>query len=128
MFWLARESTGGRSCQLGVSVSGSEVGYFARWRFRSGRRSEALLRCAVTHLDGKGDAKVVKRLKYPLTGGPRQVDQIITDLAVFDVVGPKGSKEGLVLREMAPKWTVEELQAVTEADFTVPPQLQQYSL
>jgi 3-oxoacid CoA-transferase subunit B len=35
---------------------------------------------------------------------------VVTDLAVIDVTG-----EGLVLREVAPGWTAEEVQACTEA-------------
>jgi 3-oxoacid CoA-transferase subunit B len=38
------------------------------------------------------------------------VDTIVTDLAVIDV-----KPEGLVLREVAPGWTAEEVQNVTGA-------------
>ena len=36
---------------------------------------------------------------YPLTGGRNMVDLVVTDLAVIEVVGPKGNKEGMVLKE-----------------------------
>jgi acyl CoA:acetate/3-ketoacid CoA transferase beta subunit len=42
------------------------------------------------------------------------VSRIITDLAVFDCV-----LEGLVLRELVPEVTVEELEKLTDAPFTV---------
>jgi len=83
---------------------------------------------AMTHLDRNGDAKVVKKLKYPLTGAPQHVDLVITDLAVIEVKGPKGKKEGLVLKEFAPGWTPAEVQALTDAHFEVSPEVKVYSL
>ena len=56
-----------------------------------------------------GSAKIVKRCTYPLTA-IECVNTIITDLAVIDVM-----PEGLVLREVAPGWTEEEVQSYTEA-------------
>ena len=40
----------------------------------------------------------------------QSVDLIITDLAVIEV-----TPEGLLLKETAPDWTAEEVQALTEA-------------
>jgi 3-oxoacid CoA-transferase subunit B len=51
----------------------------------------------------------VKQCTYPLTG-LSCVDVIVTDLAVIDV-----KPEGLVLREVAPGWTAEEVQKATGA-------------
>jgi 3-oxoacid CoA-transferase B subunit len=82
----------------------------------------------VAHLDKNGQAKLVKKLHYPITGAPGHVDMIITDLAVFNVEGPKGNKKGLVLTEVAPHWTVDELRSVTEAEFEVSPALKVYEL
>ncbi|HEY2121932.1 MAG TPA: 3-oxoacid CoA-transferase subunit B [Candidatus Acidoferrum sp.] len=56
-----------------------------------------------------GSPKIVKKCTYPLTA-LECVNTVVTDLAVIDVTG-----EGLVLREIAPGWTAEEVQAVTEA-------------
>jgi 3-oxoacid CoA-transferase B subunit len=69
-----------------------------------------------------GAAKVVKECTQPLTA-PRCVDQIITDIAVLDV-----TPEGLVLREVVPGWTAEEVQALTDAKIIVPPDVQEMTL
>lgn len=59
------------------------------------------------HTD-KGNPKIVNECSYPLTGR-RCVKKIVTDLAVIDV-----TPEGLLVREMAPGLTLDELQKVTE--------------
>jgi len=64
---------------------------------------------AMEHTDPQGRPKIVKECTYPLTA-KECVDLIVTDLGVIDV-----TKEGLVLREIAPGWTFEEVQALTEA-------------
>jgi len=51
----------------------------------------------------------VRQCTYPLTG-LACVDTIVTDLAVIDV-----KPEGLVLREVAPGWSAEEVQSLTGA-------------
>ena len=60
---------------------------------------------------------VAPRSSLPLTGR-RVVDRIITDLAVLDV-----TNSGLVLVELAPGVTVDEVREATEAQFTVDPAL-----
>jgi 3-oxoacid CoA-transferase B subunit len=67
----------------------------------------------LTHTTKKGKPKVLKDCLLPVTAR-RVVDMIVTDLAVMDV-----TPEGLVLTETAPGYTPEEIQAVTEATFTV---------
>ena len=59
----------------------------------------------------------------PLTGAPQQVDLIVTDLAVIEV-----TRRGLVLREVAPGWTVEEVQILTEPELAVAPDLKEITL
>jgi 3-oxoacid CoA-transferase subunit B len=61
------------------------------------------------HTTKDGAPKIVKECTYPLTA-LACVNTIVTDLAVMDV-----KPEGLLLREVAPVWTVEEVQKLTGA-------------
>jgi 3-oxoacid CoA-transferase subunit B len=65
------------------------------------------------HLARDGSPKVVNECSLPLTGAAC-VHHIITDLAVLDV-----QPDGLVLRELAPGVTVDEVRAATEPELTV---------
>ena len=65
------------------------------------------------HVARDGTYKIVNECSLPYTG-KRVVQRIITDLAVMDV-----TDTGLVLRELAPGVTVEEVRAATEPDFRV---------
>ena len=60
-----------------------------------------------------GSYKIVKECSLPYTGRG-VVQRIITDLAVFDV-----TDDGLVLRELAPGVTEDEVREKTEPSFTV---------
>ncbi|MCK4273349.1 MAG: succinyl-CoA--3-ketoacid-CoA transferase, partial [Dehalococcoidales bacterium] len=62
------------------------------------------------HTTKDGGPRIVGNCTYPLTAR-RCVSLIITDLAVMEV-----TENGLVLKEIAPGWTVPEVQALTEAD------------
>lgn len=66
------------------------------------------------HVDRNGRPKIVEQCTLPLTG-KACVDRIITDLAVIDVVTEGGSSR-LVLRELAPNVSVEEVAAATGAE------------
>lgn len=74
------------------------------------------------HTTKKGEPRIVKKCKFPLTAR-ECVDLIITDVAVIEV-----RREGLVLKEYAPGWTVEEIQALTEPTLIVAEDLSEISL
>jgi 3-oxoacid CoA-transferase subunit B len=76
---------------------------------------------AMEHTDRKGNPKIVDHCTFPLTA-PTCVDQIVTDIAVIDVL-PDGW--GMVLREVAPGWNAESVQALTEPKLTIAANLRQ---
>jgi 3-oxoacid CoA-transferase subunit B len=65
------------------------------------------------HAAKDGGYKIVNECSLPLTG-QTCIQRIITDLAVIDV-----EPEGLVLRELAPGVTLDEVQAKTEPQLIV---------
>jgi 3-oxoacid CoA-transferase subunit B len=65
------------------------------------------------HASKDGGFKIVDECTLPLTG-QACVQRIITDLAVIDI-----EPEGLVLRELAPGVTLDEVLASTEPRLTV---------
>ena len=75
----------------------------------------ANLVCVVTeHCDKSGNPKILKQCKLPLTAKER-VSYILSELALIKV-----TPEGLVLEEIAPDTTVEEVVAKTEATLIIP--------
>lgn len=65
------------------------------------------------HTNKAGESKVLKECKLPLTG-KKCLDLIITDLCVFEV-----TDNGLLLTELAPGVTEEEIKTKTEAGYSV---------
>ena len=76
----------------------------------------------MTHTTKAGEPKLVKELTLPLTG-KKCVNLIVTDLAVIEV-----NDEGLLLKETAPGWSVDEIQAVTEPKLIIAPDLNEMEL
>lgn len=74
------------------------------------------------HTDKSGESKIKKRCELPLTG-KGCVKTIITDKAVFDV-----GEGTLILREVFPGLSVDDIRAITEADFIVSDQLREMAL
>jgi 3-oxoacid CoA-transferase subunit B len=66
------------------------------------------------HMAG-GKSKLLKRCTLPLTGA-EVVQLVITDLGVFEVAA-----DGLILVDVAPEVTLDELRSKTEARFAVSP-------
>lgn len=77
---------------------------------------------AMEHTDRQDRPKIVEECTYPVTG-KRCVSLIVTDLAVI-----QPTKEGLVLKEVAPGWTPEEVQELTGAKLILAPDLKEYEL
>ncbi|USK90677.1 CoA transferase subunit B [Rossellomorea marisflavi] len=65
------------------------------------------------HVNKSGESKILKECTLPLTGRG-VVDRIITDRAVMDV-----TDEGLLLREVANGFSVDDIKSSTAADLIV---------
>jgi 3-oxoacid CoA-transferase subunit B len=70
---------------------------------------------AMEHATRDNKPKILKKCSLPLTG-VEVVDHIVTELAVMDIT-PKG----LLLRELAPDTTLEQVQSLTEPKLIIPP-------
>lgn len=70
----------------------------------------------------KGKPKILNKCTLPLTA-KEQVNLIVTEMAVIRV-----TKEGLVLEELGPEATVEDVKAATEAELIVSPNLKKFGL
>jgi 3-oxoacid CoA-transferase subunit B len=77
---------------------------------------------AMEHATKEGGPKIMKKCTLPLTG-VEVVDLIVTELAVIEV-----TPHGLVLREVAPGVTPEDVQKVTEPTLKLAPDLKTISV
>ena len=106
---LANWSTGGA---LGGTIGGAMDLAF-------GSKSVIVI---MEHNTKEGKPRIVKECAYPLTA-KECVDLIVTDLAVIKV-----TPQGLLLREVAPGWTAEEVQELTEPKLITAPDLKEIEL
>jgi 3-oxoacid CoA-transferase subunit B len=70
---------------------------------------------AMEHGTRDNKPKILKKCSLPLTG-VEVVDHIVTELAMIDVTA-----DGLLLRELAPDASLEQVQALTEPKLLLPP-------
>ena len=77
---------------------------------------------AMMHTTNDGEYKIRKQCTYPLTA-QGVVDLIITDLAVIEV-----TDKGLVLKEVAPGLTADDIQSVTEPRLIISPDFKEIQL
>ncbi len=70
---------------------------------------------AMEHATRDNKPKILKNCTLPLTG-VAVVDHIVTELAFLDV-----TPQGLLLREVAPDATIEQIQSLTEPKLLLPP-------
>ena len=68
----------------------------------------------------KGEHKILEKCTLPLTA-KEQVNLIVTEMAVIEV-----TKEGLVLKELGPEATVEEVVAATGAKLIIPEDIKRF--
>lgn len=111
----------------------SEMGDLANWG-RPGRPATGMgggmdlaagskqLMVMMLHTTKEGGPRIVRQCTFPLTAR-NCVNKIFTDIAVIDV-----TKQGLVLREIAPRWTTEEVQALTEPKLIIAEDLKEIEL
>jgi acetate CoA/acetoacetate CoA-transferase beta subunit len=69
---------------------------------------------AMEHTTKEGSPKILKKCTLPLTAA-EEVDIIVTELGLMEV-----TIKGIVLRELAPGVTIEEIQSKTEAKLIIP--------
>lgn len=74
------------------------------------------------HVTRDGQAKIVNELSYPATTKGK-VKMVFTDLAVLEV-----TPQGLVLKEVYPGLTAEDIQSVTEPRLIISPDLKEIEL
>lgn len=98
----------------------SEKGDIANWKIPGSKGSGGIggamdiavgdhrLIVLMEHTSKDGQPKIVRTCTYPVTA-LECVNTIITDVAVIEV-----TPQGLELREVAPGWTPQEVQAMTE--------------
>jgi 3-oxoadipate CoA-transferase, beta subunit len=108
-------------------------GDFANWK-TAGRKGGGIggamdiAACAkrifimMEHTVRDGSPRLLKRCNLPITA-PGVVKLVVTDLGVFEPTG-----DGFTARELSPGWTLEEVQAVTDAPLTAAKDLKEVEI
>ena len=123
-----------RAGYIDVTVMGAyevaENGDFANWK-TAGRKGGGIggamdlavgakrVFLALEHTTREGAPRLLKECSLPVTA-KGVVTKVVTNLGLFDI-----TPEGFVMREIAPGYTPEEVQAVTEAALTIAPDLKE---
>ncbi len=123
-----------RAGYVDVTVMGAyevaENGDLANWKL-AGRRGGGIggamdlavgakrVLVAMEHTTRDGAPRLKRRCSLPLTA-QGVVQRVATTLGVFDV-----TPDGFALREIAPGWSPEAVQALTEAPLTIAPDLRE---
>ena len=77
---------------------------------------------AMEHTTKTGESKLLKKCTLPITG-LNVVDTVITELGFFRV-----TPQGLLLEELAPETTVEQVRQATAADFQIAPGIKTWQI
>jgi 3-oxoacid CoA-transferase B subunit len=93
-----------------INPNGKQLGVGGAMDLVTGARQVIV---GMQHNTRDGKAKLVKRCTMPITGFS-EVDLVVTELGVF-----RFAEGRLMLEEIAPEVSVEELRVLTEARFTV---------
>ena len=109
----------------------AENGDFANWK-TAGRKGGGIggamdlavgakrVWIAMAHTTRDGEARLRKRCTLPLTA-TGVVEMVVTDLGLFKV-----TPDGFLLTEIAPGFTPQEVQALTEAKLTLSAELAEF--
>ena len=77
---------------------------------------------AMQHVDPFGKSKIVSDCSFPITG-QRCVSMVVTDVSVIEI-----SPRGIVLKEVAPGWSVQDVQEITDVRLIISDDLTEIEL
>ena len=116
-----------RGGHVDVTILGAmqvdEQGNLANWILPGGKTigmggaMDLLVGAKEVILTAKGKPKILKRCTLPLTA-PHEVDMIVTEMGVMKI-----TPDGIVLSEINPDFTVDQVQQNTEAKLIIPSDL-----
>lgn len=126
-----------RGGHINITVLGalqvSEKGDLANWTFPErgigniGGGMDLAFGCkkvivTMEHVTPRGELKILTECTYPVTA-PQCVSLIVTDVAVIEV-----SEVGLILKEVAPGWSIDDVQAITGAKLIIAKDIREIEL